>query len=138
MTGGPVPLSGHTRVVGVIGDPVAIRQILTNLVGNAVKFTESGSVALTVGTREIGTDAVTLTFEVTDTGIGIPPEGVDRIFDEFTQASYETAMRFGGTGLGLTITRRLLSLYGSTVEVRSTPGEGSAFSFHLRLPLPRA
>ena len=122
----------------VIGDPVAIRQILTNLVGNAVKFTESGSVALTVGTREIGTDAVTLTFEVTDTGIGIPPEGVDRIFDEFTQASYETAMRFGGTGLGLTITRRLLSLYGSTVEVRSTPGEGSAFSFHLRLPLPRA
>ena len=127
----------ETVPAAVIGDPVAIRQILTNLVGNAVKFTAAGSVVLTVGTREIGTDAVTLTFEVADTGIGIAPEGIERIFDEFTQASYETAMRFGGTGLGLTITRRLLALYGSTVEVRSTPGAGSVFSFHLRLPLPR-
>ena len=65
------------------------------------------------------------------------PEAVDRIFNEFTQASYETAMRFGGTGLGLTITRRLLALYGSSVDVQSTPGQGSTFSFRLRLPLPR-
>ena len=63
---------------------------------------------------------------------------VDRIFNEFTQASYETAMRFGGSGLGLTITRRLLALYGSAVQVRSVPGEGSTFSFELRLPLPPA
>ena len=120
----------------LIGDPVAIRQILTNLVGNAVKFTASGSVTLTVETKQIGTDAVTLAFAVSDTGIGIAPEMIERIFNEFTQASYETAMRFGGSGLGLTITRRLLALYGSTVEVQSVPGEGSTFSFNLRLPLP--
>jgi PAS domain S-box-containing protein len=120
----------------VMGDPVAIRQILTNLVGNAVKFTNTGYVELTVDTKEVGTDAVTLAVAVSDTGIGIAPDVIDRIFNEFTQASYDTAMRFGGTGLGLTITRRLLALYGSTVQVRSTPGEGSTFSFTLRLPLP--
>jgi signal transduction histidine kinase len=69
-------------------------------------------------------------------GIGIAAEEIDRIFNEFTQASYETAVRFGGTGLGLTITRRLLELYGSAVQVHSTPGEGSTFSFNLRLPVP--
>jgi PAS domain S-box-containing protein len=120
----------------LVGDPVALRQILTNLVGNAVKFTSAGSVTLSVETKEIGTDAVTLAFAVSDTGIGIAPDVIDRIFNEFTQASYETAMRFGGTGLGLTITRRLLALYGSTVQVQSVPGEGSTFSFELRLPLP--
>jgi len=115
---------------------VAIRQILTNLLGNAVKFTSIGSITVTVGAREIGTDAVTLAIAVSDTGIGIAPDVIDRIFDEFAQASYETAMRFGGTGLGLTITRRLLALYGSSVQVQSAPGEGSTFSFDLRLPLP--
>ena len=121
----------------VTGDPVAIRQILSNLVGNAVKFTASGSVTLTMAATELGTDAATVTIGVSDTGIGIAPDAVDRIFNEFTQASYETAMRFGGSGLGLTITRRLLALYGSSVEVQSTPGQGSTFSFRLRLPLPR-
>ena len=120
----------------LIGDPVAMRQILTNLVGNAVKFTAAGAVTVTVGTREVGTDAVTLAIAVSDTGIGIAPDVIDRIFNEFTQASYETAMRFGGTGLGLAITRRLVALYGSTVQVKSAPGEGSTFSFNLRLPLP--
>jgi PAS domain S-box-containing protein len=120
----------------MIGDPVAIRQILTNLVANAVKFTSEGSVTLTVETKEISTDAVTLAIAVSDTGIGIAPDVIDRIFNEFTQASYETAMRFGGTGLGLTITRRLLALYGSAVDVQSAPGEGSTFSFTIRLPLP--
>jgi signal transduction histidine kinase len=122
----------------VIGDPIVLRQILSNLVGNAVKFTAAGSVTLTVGARELGTDAVTIMCGVADTGIGIAPDAVDRIFNEFTQASYETAMRFGGTGLGLTITRRLLALYGSSVEVQSTPGEGSTFLFQLRLALPRS
>jgi PAS domain S-box-containing protein len=121
----------------LIGDPVAIRQVLSNLVGNAVKFTSAGSVTVTVDTKELGTDAVTLTCSVTDTGIGIAPDVIERIFNEFTQASYETATKFGGTGLGLTITRRLLALYGSTVQVRSAPGQGSTFSFDLRLPLPR-
>jgi len=123
----------------VIGDPVAIRQILTNLVGNAIKFTDSGSVALTVAVREVATDAVTLAIAVADTGIGMAPDVLDRIFNEFTQASYETAMRFGGIGLGLAITRKLLALYGTAVTVKSAPGEGSTFSFDLRLPVaPRA
>lgn len=119
----------------VIGDPVAIRQVLTNLVGNAIKFTDNGSVALTVAAREVATDAVALAIAVTDTGIGMAPDVVDRIFNEFTQASYETAMRFGGSGLGLAITRKLLALYGTAVTVKSVPGEGSTFSFDLRLPV---
>jgi signal transduction histidine kinase len=120
----------------VVGDPVAMRQILTNLVANAVKFTDAGSVTLAVEVQQSGTDAVTLQVSVSDTGIGIAPDVIDRIFNEFTQASYETAARFGGSGLGLTITRRLLALYGSTVQVRSALGEGSTFSFTIRLPLP--
>jgi PAS domain S-box-containing protein len=120
----------------MIGDPVALRQILTNLIANAVKFTARGFVELSVKSREFATDAVTLEIAVTDTGIGIEPDMVDRIFNEFTQANYETAMRFGGTGLGLAITRKLLALYGSGVHVTSVPGEGSTFSFSLRLPLP--
>jgi PAS domain S-box-containing protein len=119
----------------VIGDPIAIRQVLTNLVGNAIKFTDRGSVELTVAARELATDAVTLAFTVADTGIGMAPDVLDRIFNEFTQASYETAMRFGGTGLGLAITRKLLALYGTTVNVKSAPGEGSTFSFDVRLPV---
>jgi PAS domain S-box-containing protein len=120
----------------VVGDPVAIRQILTNLVANAVKFTDAGSVTVTVATRQLATDAVLLAISVVDTGIGMAPDVVDRIFNEFTQASYETAMRFGGSGLGLAITRKLLGLYGSTVHVQSVPGSGSTFSFSLRLSLP--
>jgi PAS domain S-box-containing protein len=119
----------------VIGDPVAIRQVLTNLVGNAMKFTDRGSVTLTVAVRELATDAVTLAIAVADTGIGMAADVLDRIFNEFTQASYETAMRFGGSGLGLAITRKLLALYGTAVNVRSAPGEGSTFSFDLRLPV---
>jgi signal transduction histidine kinase len=119
-----------------VGDPVAFRQILTNLVGNAIKFTERGSVAVRVETRELSTDAVTLAISVADTGIGIATETAGRIFDEFTQASHETTIRFGGTGLGLAIVRKLLALYGSTIDVDSAPGEGSTFSFTLRLALP--
>jgi PAS domain S-box-containing protein len=122
--------------VTVLGDPVAMRQIVANLVGNALKFTQTGSVTVTIDVKEISTDAATLQVSVSDTGIGIATDVIDRIFNEFTQASYETAVRFGGTGLGLTITRRLLALYGSTVDVRSAPGEGSTFSFTIRLPLP--
>jgi PAS domain S-box-containing protein len=122
----------------MIGDPVAMRQILTNLVANAVKFTERGVVEVRVTTRQLATDAVTLEVAVADTGIGIAPDMLERIFAEFTQASYETAMRFGGIGLGLAITRKLLALYGSSVHVASVPGEGSTFSFQLRLALPDA
>jgi PAS domain S-box-containing protein len=121
----------------MIGDPMAIRQILENLVGNGVKFTTEGIVSLSVDVEDLGTDSVMVAITVADTGIGIAPDAVDRIFDEFTQASYETTRRFGGTGLGLAITRKLLALYGSSVHVESVPGKGSAFSFSLRLPLPR-
>jgi PAS domain S-box-containing protein len=120
----------------LIGDPVALRQILTNLVGNAVKFTAQGYVELRVAAREVGTDAVTLAIEVADTGIGIAPDAIDRIFEQFAQASHETAMKFGGTGLGLSISRKLLALYGTRIDVRSVPGGGSTFSFELRLPVP--
>ena len=122
----------------LVGDPIAMRQILTNLVGNAIKFTDRGSVSVTVTTRDRAADAVTIDVAVADTGIGIAPEEIARIFNAFTQASYETAVKFGGTGLGLAIARKLLGLYGSTITVASTPGEGSTFSFSLRLPVARA
>jgi len=122
----------------LIGDPVAMRQILTNLVGNAIKFTERGHVAVKVSAKDRAADAITLDIVVSDTGIGIAADEVERIFKAYTQASYETAMRFGGTGLGLAIVRRLLALYGSTISVASTPGEGSSFSFSIRLPVGSA
>ncbi len=122
----------------LIGDPVAMRQILTNLVGNAIKFTDRGHVAVQVSAKDRAADAVTVEIVISDTGIGIAPEEVERIFNAYTQASYETAMRFGGTGLGLAIVRRLLALYGSTISLASTPGQGSSFSFSLRLPVARA
>jgi signal transduction histidine kinase len=120
----------------VVGDSIALRQVLSNLVGNAIKFTEAGGVTLTVGATGVSADAVTLDFAVTDTGIGIPADRLEEIFNEFTQASYDTATRFGGSGLGLAISRKLLALYGSTVKVASTVGKGSTFSFSVRLPIP--
>jgi PAS domain S-box-containing protein len=120
----------------VVGDPVVLRQIVTNLVGNAIKFTQSGEVVVTVHAGETTADAVTLHFAVSDTGIGIPPDRLDRIFKEFTQASDETAATFGGSGLGLAISRKLLALHGSEVHVVSAPGEGSTFSFSVRLMVP--
>ncbi len=122
----------------LLGDPIAMRQVLTNLVGNAVKFTERGHVALTVSASERSGDTVTVHVDVADTGIGIAPEVVNRIFTAYTQASYDTAAKFGGSGLGLTITRKLLALYGSAIHVESVPGEGSRFSFSLRLAIPKS
>ena len=121
----------------LLGDPVAMRQVLTNLVGNAVKFTECGGVALAITTSERSGDAITLNVQVSDTGIGIAPDVVDRIFSAYTQASYETAAKFGGSGLGLAITQKLLALYGSGVHVASVPGQGSRFWFNLRLAIPK-
>jgi PAS domain S-box-containing protein len=120
----------------VMGDPVAVRQILANLIGNAIKFTETGEIKVSVTVKEAAVDAVTLAFVVSDTGIGIPADRLDKIFDEFTQGSYETAIKFGGTGLGLAIVRKLLSLYGSQVRVESELGKGTTFSFPLRLTVP--
>jgi PAS domain S-box-containing protein len=119
----------------VIGDPVRFRQVLTNLVGNAVKFTEKGEVEVDVG-LEPGTarEAGRILVRVRDTGAGIRPERQQAVFDAFTQEDGSTTRRYGGTGLGLTITRELVQQMGGRIWVESEPGKGSTFSFTLRLP----
>lgn len=118
----------------VTGDPVRLGQVLTNLIGNAVKFTSAGGVTVDVDCVPDGSGHVRVT--VTDTGIGIADEDIGRIFQSFTQADSSTTRQFGGSGLGLTITRQLVELMGGEIGVHSTPGQGSTFSFSL--PLARA
>jgi signal transduction histidine kinase len=115
----------------VIGDPVKLDQALTNLVGNAIKFTERGSV--TVGAERIPGmgDTVHVRFGVVDTGIGIAPTRHGKIFDEYEQADASIGQRFGGTGLGLAITRKLVEMQGGHLDLVSAPGEGSTFTFDL-------
>ena len=115
--------------VAVHGDPTRLRQILVNLLSNAVKFTESGEVVLHVTP---GARADELCLAVRDTGIGIPADRVDRLFESFTQANASTTRRYGGTGLGLTISRRLAELMGGTITVDSRPGIGSTFTVSIR------
>ncbi len=118
----------------VRGDPVRVTQALSNLAGNAIKFTRHGAVSLhvSVAAREQG--EITLRFDVRDTGIGIPQAAIERIFDPFSQADVGTTRRFGGTGLGLTISRQLAQLMGGTLTVESTAGAGSSFSFTVKGP----
>jgi signal transduction histidine kinase/ActR/RegA family two-component response regulator len=113
----------------ITGDPVRIRQILLNLVSNAIKFTERGGVWIRVSQPR---DA-TLKLAVSDSGIGIPQEKLTRLFERFTQADSSTTRRYGGSGLGLAIVKRLLELMGSRIDVSSVPGRGSTFSFELPL-----
>jgi len=115
----------------VTGDPARLRQILTNLLGNALKFTEAGEIELGVecSVRPVDPDAVSLHFFVRDTGIGIPPEKHDVILQSFAQADTSTTRRFGGTGLGLTISRRLAEMMGGRLWLASEPGKGSTFYF---------
>jgi signal transduction histidine kinase/ActR/RegA family two-component response regulator len=110
-----------------ISDPVRLRQVLLNLIGNAIKFTKHGEVLVTVATTESGQ----LHISVRDTGIGIPSDKLEHIFESFTQADNSTTREFGGTGLGLTITRRLVELLGGRVWAESLPGQGSCFHFTL-------
>jgi two-component system sensor histidine kinase/response regulator len=117
-----------------VGDAARIRQVLLNLVGNAVKFTERGSVQVELSTVSIGRKTIAVRIAVKDTGIGIAKEMQARVFEQFSQADSSTARRFGGTGLGLTISRQLVLLMGGAISVTSVPTEGSEFVVSIQLP----
>ncbi|HWL62510.1 MAG TPA: response regulator [Steroidobacteraceae bacterium] len=120
----------------VRGDPLRIRQVLANLVGNAVKFTERGQVLVRVSRRILPLGQMAIEIVVEDTGVGIPAAAQAGIFESFSQADGSTTRRYGGTGLGLAICRRLLSLMAGSISVHSEPGRGSRFTVNLLLPLP--
>jgi signal transduction histidine kinase/CheY-like chemotaxis protein len=117
-----------------IGDPFRLRQILLNLISNALKFTEQGEIIVSVSAVTGTNDSELISFTVRDTGIGIAENKLEAIFESFTQADSSTTRKYGGTGLGLTISRSLVELMQGTISVESEPGKGSSFSF--RLPLP--
>lgn len=121
----------------VLGDPVRLNQVLTNLVSNGLKFTISGSVKLEVRLESANDQQCEIAFVITDTGIGIAKDKFEQIFESFEQASKDTTRKFGGTGLGLTITKRLLELQGSQIQLESEFGKGSKFFFNLKFKRAR-
>ncbi|MEN9909792.1 MAG: hypothetical protein RLZZ540_2941 [Bacteroidota bacterium] len=121
----------------LMGDPVRLGQILTNLASNAVKFTETGKVIISasVVSQSKESKSLNIVFKVKDTGIGIPKDKQEFIFESFTQASSETSRKYGGTGLGLAISKRLIELQGSSIQLDSELGKGSSFSFNLNMDI---
>jgi PAS domain S-box-containing protein len=119
----------------LVGDPTRLRQVLLNLLGNAIKFTESGEVALRVAPDGDSAARGALRFTISDTGIGIPGEKLSAVFERFTQADSSTTRRYGGSGLGLTISKRLVELMGGCIRVESGVGKGSVFSFTVPLEI---
>jgi PAS domain S-box-containing protein len=119
----------------LVGDPTRLRQVLLNLMGNAIKFTECGEVALRVTSDADSTASGSLRFTISDTGIGIPSEKLGAVFERFTQADSSTTRRYGGSGLGLTISKRLVELMGGCIRVESHVDKGSVFSFTVPLEM---
>ncbi len=122
----------------LLGDALRLQQVLVNLVGNALKFTERGEISLMVEIASHDDDHLVLLFTVTDSGIGIDQEHMGRLFDSFEQAESSTTRRYGGTGLGLAICKRLVEAMGGNIEVESVPGEGSVFTFSITCSIPDA
>jgi len=121
----------------IMSDPMRIRQILLNLISNAVKFTAEGSVTLQVACDNNGETPV-VKMRITDTGIGMTPEQIDKVFQPFTQADASITRQFGGTGLGLSIVKRLVEMMDGTIEVRSVPGGGTTFDISIRIECEEA
>lgn len=117
----------------LIGDPVRLRQVLLNLVSNAIKFTDMGDVVVTIQPVCLSDQSATLRFSIKDTGIGMTPQQVGRLFQPFTQSEPSTTRKYGGTGLGLTISKRIVMMMGGDIKVTSQPGTGSTFSFEVEL-----
>jgi len=122
----------------VMGDETRVRQILVNLLSNAIKFTERGKVTVRVSARTGPDGRHELEFSVADTGIGIPADRLDRLFQQFSQVDPSTTRRYGGTGLGLVISKRLAELHGGRIWVESQPGSGSSFHFTIIAPVVAA
>lgn len=113
----------------ICSDDLRLGQILNNLLSNALKFTHNGGVTLGITTSPVANNQVQINFDVTDTGIGIKQQSIDTIFDSFVQADLNTTRKYGGTGLGLTISKKLAEVFGTTLSLQSEPGKGSSFSF---------